>query len=220
MKNEKNYNDLRDAIFLKLNSINIGEEFSIKDLIDSEVWENISDETKESIGKLFYAELLRTKNKSVSLNNNYVGVDYGIKNVYIKNNINTTSNSKKTPIKLIVGIVAIFVLVVIVAIIILLNSEPKLTHTEDNLDGLQGTWAKADKTTGIVDKSSYLSFDGQGNVTRYMSGYSLKYEYIFDDKVYYDDWTCSLKSSSYSDGSKQYRLECWSGTSSAIFIKQ
>lgn len=131
MKNKINYNDLRDSIFSKINSINTGEEFSIKDLIDLEIWQNISDEEKESIGKLFYAELLRTKNKSITLNNNYVGTDYGIKNVYIKNNINTTSNSKKAPIKLIVGIIVMFVLVVVFAVIISLNSEPKLTHTEE-----------------------------------------------------------------------------------------
>lgn len=31
MKNKINYNDLRDSIFSKINSINTGEEFSIKD---------------------------------------------------------------------------------------------------------------------------------------------------------------------------------------------
>ena len=134
----------------------------------------------------------------------------------------TEMSAKKKLLLLCVGLVVGFI-IIMVCVINFYDSDTtsnNSTNTEDNLDGLQGTWAKADKTTGIVDKSSYLSFDGKGNVTQYISGYSFKHEYTFDDKVYYDDWACSLKSTSYSDGSKQFRLECWSGSSSAIFIKQ
>lgn len=95
-----------------------------------------------------------------------------------------------------------------------------LTEPKENLDGLQGNWAKVDNTTRKVDKSEYLSFDGKGNVTYYISGYSLNYNYTFDDKVSFENWSCSLKSTPYSDGSKQYRLECWSDTTMRVFIRQ
>ena len=45
------------------------------------------------------------------------------------------------------------------------GNKTDLTESKENLDGLQGNWAKVDNTTRKVDKSEYLSFDGKGNVT-------------------------------------------------------
>ena len=40
------YDDIKEKIYDKLNSLEEGKEFSIKDLVDEEIWNKISDEDK------------------------------------------------------------------------------------------------------------------------------------------------------------------------------
>ncbi|MFR5856782.1 MAG: DUF1413 domain-containing protein [Bacilli bacterium] len=169
------YDDIKEKIYDKLNSLEEGKEFSIKDLVDEEIWNKISDEDKDSIGKLFYADIYYFK--GIKLNNNYVGKDYGTKNVYIKVNSDHFPPQKNTKfyLKIIGGIAGVF-LCFLIFIIIIVASYDNNTSEEDNkqLDGMQGTWYQYDNY-GVKETDTYIIANGNGEYRSVARGY------IFND---------------------------------------